>query len=257
MWYHNEVVVVILFFLGLITGFIGTNTGGSVFITVPIMMYLDIPLISAVASARLASTGTMVAGLWQFHKSGKVDYKLACFSSLFGIFGSIAGALLLINIPEIILRKTIGFFLLFLLLLSLIHQKNKQKSNDEIKEVPRFKKILGYLSFLVIGAIGGFVGAQAKLATFVFQLLFNKSISQSVGTRKVSGLVISLTALFMYGVSGIVNWTFGIILVCGTLIGSSFGAAYALKKGDGWMQNLFNIVIIILALMMMFEEMWV
>ncbi|WP_256534834.1 TSUP family transporter [Pseudomonas sp. 35 E 8] len=66
-----------LVLLGVITGFIGTNTGGSVFLTVPVMIWLGIPPQSSIATARLASVGTMFAGLRHFHNSGKVDYRLA------------------------------------------------------------------------------------------------------------------------------------------------------------------------------------
>ncbi|MCC8398777.1 MAG: TSUP family transporter, partial [Rickettsia endosymbiont of Labidopullus appendiculatus] len=73
----HDSIVFLLFILGLITGFIGTNTGGSVLVTVPIMIWLGISPQSAIASARVASIGTMVAGLRQFYKNGKVDFYLA------------------------------------------------------------------------------------------------------------------------------------------------------------------------------------
>jgi len=60
---HEWLTGVGLIFLGIITGFVGTNTGGSVFLTVPVMIWLGIAPQSSIATARLASVGTMVAGL--------------------------------------------------------------------------------------------------------------------------------------------------------------------------------------------------
>lgn len=65
----HVLILILLFILGLITGFIGTNTGGSVFITVPTMILLGISAQSAIASARLASVGTMIAGFRQLKRA--------------------------------------------------------------------------------------------------------------------------------------------------------------------------------------------
>lgn len=40
---HKWLTGVGLVFLGIIMGFVGTNTGGSVFLTVPVMIWLGIP----------------------------------------------------------------------------------------------------------------------------------------------------------------------------------------------------------------------
>jgi hypothetical protein len=100
--------------------------------------------------------------------------------------------------------------------------------------------------------IGGLFGGQAKLSTYLFIIFFRKTISESVGTRKVGGLVLSVGSLIIFGVSGIINWQYGFCLVIGTLLGANAGAKFALKKGDQWMESVFNIVVIALALRMLF-----
>ncbi|MFT4266728.1 MAG: sulfite exporter TauE/SafE family protein [Xenophilus sp.] len=245
---NNPIAIsIFLFLLGLVTGFIGTNTGGSAFLTVPVMIWLGISPLSSIASARVASVGTMLAGLREFHRQGKIDYKLAAPAAFFGLLGSILGASLLLKIDSSILHKVIGAITLLMIVLSLI--KRPLPSGDSIS---RKRKIFGYFSFVGIGALGGFFGGQAKLATYVFILVFNKTVSESVGTRKISGLFISLASLVVYGVGNIINWHFGLSLVVGTLIGSTLGARYALKKGDAWMERLLNGVVVVLALRMIF-----
>ena len=75
-------------------------------------------------------------------------------------------------------------------------------------------------------------------------------MSESVGTRKVNGLLVSLAAISVYGIHNLINWYFSLILIMGTLIGSTFGAKYALRKGDKWIENIFNLGVIILSLSM-------
>ena len=59
-----------LFFLGLITSFVGTNTGGSSLVTIPAMIAMGLPPQIAIASARVTSIGTLFAGLRQIVKTG-------------------------------------------------------------------------------------------------------------------------------------------------------------------------------------------
>ena len=236
-----------LFLLGIMTGFVGTNTGGSVFLTVPIMIWLGITPQSSIATARLASVGTMVAGLRHFHNQGKVDYALAVPAAALGLAGALGGANLLLQIDPALLHKIIGGLTLLMVELSLI----KRPHNSE---TPPFtiRRLFGYILFIPVGMIGGLFGGQAKLSTYLFIIFFRKNISESVGTRKVSGLVLSVGSLIIFGVSGIINWQYGCYLVIGTLLGANAGAKFALKKSDQWMECVLNIVVIALALRMLF-----
>lgn len=237
----------ILFLLGLITGFIGSNAGGSSLITVPVLISLGIAPPSAVATSRVASLGSMVAGIGPFHKEGKIDYKLALPSAFFALLGSVLGAYLLIHIPIVWVQKAIGLLTLLFTLLSFVKRKEKTEES-----VSNFKKIIGWISFFLCGLIGGFFGAQAILATYVFILIFNKTFIESLGTRKITGLAVAIPAVLLYGFHDLIHWISGLALVSGSFIGSSFGSRYAIKRGDKWIRPLFTALSIILSLKLLF-----
>lgn len=247
MIYNEWMTGVGLVILGVITGFVGTNTGGSVFLTVPVMIWLGIPPQSSIATARLASVGTMVAGLRHFHNKGKVDYVVAIPAAALGLLGALAGASLLLQIDPSLLHRIIGLLTLLLVALSLT---KKPSSPDTTPSMAR--RLFGYILFIPIGMIGGLFGGQAKLSTYLYIIFFKKTISESVGTRKVGGLVLSIGSLMIFGVSGIINWQYGCCLIIGTLLGANAGSKFALKKGDEWMETVFNVVVIGLALKMLF-----
>ncbi|MBN2991946.1 sulfite exporter TauE/SafE family protein [Pseudomonas cedrina subsp. fulgida] len=236
-----------LILLGLITGFVGTNTGGSVFLTVPVMIWLGIPPQSSVATARLASVGTMFAGLRHFHNSGKVDYRLAAPAAALGLAGALIGASLLVQMNPALLHKIIGGLTLLLVMQSLIR---KPHSRDNAPS--RLRRFWGYALFIPVGMMGGLFGGQAKLSTYLYILFFNKTISESIGTRKVGGLILSVGSLIIFGVNGIIDWPYGGCLMIGTLLGANAGAQFALQKGDQWMESAFNVIVIALALKMLF-----
>ncbi|KRP63936.1 sulfite exporter TauE/SafE family protein [Pseudomonas orientalis] len=236
-----------LVMLGVITGFIGTNTGGSVFLTVPVMIWLGIPPQSSIATARLASVGTMFAGLRHFHNSGKVDYRLAAPAAALGLAGALVGASLLVHIDPALLHKIIGGLTLLLVALSLIRKPHSPKAAPS-----SLRRFCGYVLFVPVGMIGGLFGGQAKLSTYLYIIFFKKTISESIGTRKVGGLILSVGSLIIFGISGIINWQYGCCLIIGTLVGANAGAKFALQKGDKWMESAFNVVVVALALKMLF-----
>ncbi|WP_460950683.1 sulfite exporter TauE/SafE family protein [Pseudomonas marginalis] len=236
-----------LVLLGVITGFIGTNTGGSVFLTVPVMIWLGIPPQSSIATARLASVGTMFAGLRHFHNSGKVDYRLAAPAAALGLAGALIGASLLVQIDPALLHKIIGGLTLLLVALSLIRKLHSPKATPS-----SLRRFCGYVLFVPVGMIGGLFGGQAKLSTYLYIIFFKKTISESIGTRKVGGLILSVGSLIIFGISGIINWQYGCCLIIGTLVGANAGAKFALQKGDKWMESAFNVVVVALALKMLF-----
>ncbi len=236
-----------LVLLGVITGLIGTNTGGSVFLTVPVMIWLGIPPQSSIATARLASVGTMFAGLRHFHNSGKVDYRLAAPAAALGLAGALIGASLLVQIDPALLHKIIGGLTLLLVALSLIRKPHSPKATPS-----SLRRFCGYVLFVPVGMIGGLFGGQAKLSTYLYIIFFKKTISESMGTRKVGGLILSVGSLIIFGISGIINWQYGCCLIIGTLVGANAGAKFALQKGDKWMESAFNVVVVALALKMLF-----
>ncbi|AZF15284.1 hypothetical protein C4J92_1790 [Pseudomonas sp. R3-18-08] len=182
MMSHEWLTGVGLVFLGIITGFVGTNTGGSVFLTVPVMIWLGIPPQSSIATARLASVGTMVAGLRHFHNQGKVDYALAFPAAALGLVGALGGTSVLLQIDPALLHKVIGGLTLLLVALSLI---KKPRSGETPPSAIR--RLFGYILFIPVGMIGGLFGGQAKLSTYLFIIFLGKPSANRWGPAKSAG----------------------------------------------------------------------
>ncbi|CRM64246.1 Sulfite exporter TauE/SafE [Pseudomonas sp. 52 E 6] len=189
----------------------------------------------------------MFAGLRHFHNSGKVDYRLAAPAAALGLAGALIGASLLVQIDPALLHKIIGGLTLLLVALSLIRKPHSPKATPS-----SFRRFCGYVLFVPVGMIGGLFGGQAKLSTYLYIIFFKKTISESIGTRKVGGLILSVGSLIIFGISGIINWQYGCCLIIGTLVGANAGAKFALQKGDKWMESAFNVVVVALALKMLF-----
>ncbi len=126
------------------------------------------------------------------------------------------------------LSRAVGVLTLLLLCLPLFLKKNKLHS----KPPSLSKKIVGYSLFLLASMIAGFYGEQGLITTYLFIIFFNKTISESAGTRIVSALASTIAPCIIYGFQGFIDWAVVGALMSGTMLGATLGAQYALKKGD-------------------------
>ena len=241
---------VFLFFLGLVTSFVGTNTGGSSLVTIPAMIAFGLPPQVAIACARVTSIGTLIAGLRAFHQKKKVDYKIAFPAAIVSLIGASFGAVIMTHFTAIHLNRTVGILTICLMSLSYFFKQNKSKP----KSASHFKKIVGYSLFFFASMIGGFYGGQGLITTYLFVLFFNKTISESAGTRKVSALASTIAPCIIYGFHHFIDWPIVVALMSGTMLGATAGAHYALKKGDGWIEKLLMSVGILLAIKLLLTD---
>lgn len=239
-----------LFILGFVTSFVGTNTGGSSLVTIPAMIAMGLPPAVAIASARVTSIGTLFAGLRAFHKQKKVDYKIALPAAILSIIGASTGAIIMAHVSTVFLMRIVGILTILLLSFSYFFRKRKYHT----KPVTRKQKFFGYSLFLFTSMIGGFYGGQGIITTVIFVLFFNKTMSESAGTRKVSALAGNVGPCIIYAFYNFIDWPVVAALMSGTILGSTAGANYALKKGDAWIEKLFMIVAVLLAIKLLLTE---
>ncbi|MCX7123309.1 MAG: sulfite exporter TauE/SafE family protein [Gammaproteobacteria bacterium] len=229
---------ILLFLLGLCTSCISSTTGGSAFINVPVMIFLGFPPAMAIASARMTAVGTSLAGISQFHKFGKIDYRLAWPAALLSIVGAAMGALFTTKLSDTALSHLIGGVTLALLFLSYFL---KRKAGAEIS-ASRVKRAFGYSLFLITSTVGGVFGGMGMINTYIFMMCFHKKVAESIGTRKVVTLAVSIAAALVYGVHGFINWYAVAALMAGTVIGTIVATGFMLRRGDRFIEIAFMLI---------------
>ncbi|OGM29761.1 hypothetical protein A2630_01300 [Candidatus Woesebacteria bacterium RIFCSPHIGHO2_01_FULL_44_10] len=232
----------LVFIVGLIASFLGINTGGGGLVSIPALIFLGFPPQIAIATNKFGSLGMSGTGLFRFHKSGEVDYKVAIPIAILSIIGAYFGANSLLTIPNQILEKIVGVLILAVLGVVLLDRK----SGLEKKELNRpALKIFGYLSFLFVGFWGAFFGGGfAIFSSYILILIFGKTLIESAGTQQLLATGIAVMAVFIYGTHGIIDWFYGAFLIIGMSLGSYLGASYGIKKGDTWVKKLFVVMVL-------------
>jgi len=245
----------IVFLVGFAATFIGTTTGGAMLFILPVLIFVGLPPLIAIATSMFAALGANAIGLYRFHLSGKVDFKIGFIAAFFSVIGALLGAHIIINVPKSILHKFIAVFLLLVLIMLVVKKAGLKEFSYHVahKGYSFLRMCVGSFLFFLTGIQGGMIGGQGTFSNYILIFVFGKTFLEAAGTRKIASLAAVITALIVFLSHHLVNFEFGIVLLLGRSLGAFTGAAYGIKKGDEWVRKIFIIVIVIMAVRLMFR----
>lgn len=241
------------FIFVLVTGataaFVGALVGGGGLISIPALMFIGISPQAAIATNRLSSFGLSFGAIAKYWKENKINWRRAFLLTLISLPGTYIGTKILIEIDKNLLSKLAGVIILIMLPLIFI---NKKISHLE-EEIPKTHKIAGGISYFFVSIYGGFFGAgTGTLARYVLMLLLKMKAVESNATDIVVGCLSSILGLALLLNTGYINWTLGLVMFVGMLIGGWLGAHVAVKKGDEWVKIAFVGITLVMGVKLLF-----
>lgn len=233
---------IIVLIVGAAGGFFNTFVGAGSLLTIPVLIFLGLPPLTAIATNRLGVTGSDIASWYGFHVKNMIDYKAAAILAAPALAGSAVGANLILNINEEALKQIVGIITLLILLLIML------KPDMGVRSIKRTMSNYHYvtaavLSFIV-GVYGGFYGAGA--GTFLFYILilfFGETFIGSAGTHAPANLAFSITAAVIFAYNGVIDYLWAVTLFMGSFAGSYISAYYSEKIGNVWIKRIFFAVV--------------
>lgn len=237
-------IFIIIIIAGFAVGIINTLAGSGSVITFSIFMALGMPAPMANGTLRLGVIMQTATAAFRFHRKGKLDIKKALILAIPIILGSIAGALIAVQMPHDLFEKIIGGVLLVLLIFIVFDPK---KWIEEQKE--KTSKKTGFLQLLLffgIGLYGGFVHIGVGiflLSGLVLQAGYDLVKANAIKVFLV--LMYSPFAIAIYVLDGQMEWVIGSIAAIGHFAGGIVGSQLAIKKGAGFVRMLLIIIVFI------------
>ena len=241
--------IISVFLVGILASFIGSIAGSGALLIIPFLIFIGLPPQAAIATNKMGTVGTYIGSTPKFFKAKKILWKYVPLFMLLSLIGAYVGANALLTINEDILMKMTGAILLLMLPTLFIGKEFGVKQ----REVTRRKKIIGYVLFLLVMIFAGFFGGGATTLTFcVLTTFFGLTINQANGTTTIPWLALSLLALTIFAINGIVDYYLGTSLFLGTVIGGRLGAHTAIRKGNEWVRLILMIVLLISGIKFLF-----
>ncbi len=247
---HYYLLFLFLVFMGFLSGFIDSISGGGGLISVPALSLTGMPMASILGTNKLQSSiGTSIAVLKYY------QHDLLCFVTvyrglLFGLMGAVCGAILVTHVSNHFMVLLVPFVMLGVYIFNLFNKKigihPGKKRLSELAFFSIFGFILGFYDSFVGPGTGNF-----WLISIVFFLGY--TFVEASGYAKVLNLKSNLFSLIIFLYYGKVNFIYGFTMAIGQVAGNYCGAHMVILKGSKMVRPIFMTVVFITILIMFYE----
>ena len=233
--------ILLLFVAGLLGGALNSIAGGGTFITFPALVFAGVPPIAANATNTFSSFAGYVSGAYAFRQEMVEHKKTVILMVIASLIGGAVGAYLLLHIQEREFNTVIPWLMLFATLMFIyggqIGVYLKGLSTRNSKAQTAWLMFLGVL-FLLIAVYGGFFNAGLGIITLSYLVLAGFSnINMMNGLKLLVSTFVSIIAIAIFTMNGMIAWSQGIVVMLGTLIGGYYSAILSTRLSQSTIRN--------------------
>ncbi len=244
----NTEIVLLLFFVAAVAGWVDVIAGGGGLLTIPVLVLIGMPPATAIATNKLqGSVGTLIATIYFIRKRAVNLARLKlCICMTFA--GSVFGSWFVLQIdPQkliwalpILLAAT-GLYFLFA---------------PNIDDTQRKQKItlvaFAILITPLLGFYDGFFGpGTGSFMALAFVLFCGYSLPSATANAKILNFTSNISSLLYFILYGDIAWLAGLTMVGGQICGAVVGAKMVLKKGTALIKPVVVIVCLVMSINML------
>lgn len=242
--------LLIVFFVTLIGDIFAAVIGGGGFLVHPVLLALGIPGPIALANDMAASAGAAASGAYVFHRRQLMDYRQLTWWMPGLLLGPIAGALLLVYVPEWLLRDMVVVNALAGGILLVIFGFDKVPSEDS--PLPRWWRGYALVFGFLVGIYFGFGGAGAGvLASALLIGVMRNGLRHTVGLKNIICFVPGLTACASYLAQQLIVPALFFTMLAASVAGGYIGSRLIVGVQERTLKIIFLGCIVIVAFLML------
>ncbi|WP_093321777.1 TSUP family transporter [Thorsellia anophelis] len=228
-----------LFSIALIAGFIDSIAGGGGLITIPALLALSgLTPAEALATNKLQAVGGSFSASLYFVRKKTIDLWQCKFLILTTFIGAIIGASLVRFLSKEVLETLLPILIIVVGCYFLFSPKIGEKDQK-----PRLSYAFMGLITALIGFYDGFFGpATGSFFTLAFVTLIGFNLISATAHAKVMNFTSNFGSLLFFAFTGNIVWHIGLIMLLGQVIGATFGARMVISKGHKLIRPMLVIV---------------
>ena len=213
-----------------LAGAVNSVAGGGTLISFPALIWLGLNSVTANATSTVAIWPGSVGSIWGYRRelqSAEARFRILIVPSL---IGGLAGALALRWTPAPVFDRMVPFLILFATLLFMV-QETVQRLFDTAGKGGRQTRhwLIGAICFqLMVGIYGGYFGAGIGILMLAALSILGLNDIHEMNSLKVvfGGSINGIAALYFVS-SGMVHWSYVLIMAAGAIAGGWGGAGMA------------------------------
>ncbi|MDN3643737.1 sulfite exporter TauE/SafE family protein [Lutimonas halocynthiae] len=246
-----ELELILLAFIGLVTGVINTLAGGGSLLTLPMLIFLGLPPSVANGTNRIAILIQSIVTNAGFRSKGINTYPFSIYFGISATLGAILGAQLAIEIDGALFNKILAIIMVIVVAYLVLNRKAKLE--DVIERVSGKHLWTSIILFFFVGIYGGFIQAGVGFLMLLVLSGVNRfSLVKSNALKIVITGIYTVFAVIIFMVNDKINWEYGLILAFGNAVGGWFASRWSVSKGDGLVKIFLIVMVIIMAIKLWF-----
>lgn len=238
--------------LALLAGFVDSIAGGGGMISLPAYYLAGLPPALAAGTNKLSAMMGTALATTTYARAGKVDWRVGIPGVAGALAASALGALLMVGLPENVVRILVLCCIPVAALLTLRKRKPAETQKRELSA-----KATGWIALAVgfgIGFYDGLVGpGTGTFLILLFVQIFSMNEVLASGTAKVVNLASNLAALVSLLCTGHVLILLGIPVGLCAMLGAALGSRMTLKHGAGLVRGMMLAVLALLLAKMLVD----
>ncbi len=246
-----EFKLLLLFVIGILTGFINILAGGGSLITLPLLIFLGLPGSMANGTNRVAILIQNLAAIMSYRQLNIFPWRPSLLAVPPALLGTYIGATLAVNIPDHLFKPMLAAIMVgitFLIWLDPAHRWNLQLPLPQALKTGLF-----LLAFFFIGLYGGFIQAGIGFLLITVLLISGFDMVTVNAIKILVVFVFTILALGIFIWHGQVNFAFGLALGLGSALGGFIGTRVAVKKGHEWVKGFVIVMVILFAIKLVWD----
>jgi uncharacterized membrane protein YfcA len=226
--------------------------GGAGLLQFPALIFLGLPFGIALATHKIASVALGVGATVRHWREGSLSPRLSLQILAWGLPGVVAGATVILAIPDRAAEIALGLLTTALGVYSL---SNRQLGLDYTPRTLTWREqFVGGATLFVIGLLNGSLSSGTGLFCTLwlvrwYGLDYRRAVAH---TLVLVGMFWNGTGAVTLGLLGEVQWSWIPVLLGGSLIGGYVGAHLSIVKGNRWIKRVFELVTILVGLKLVF-----
>lgn len=214
--------------LALLAGLIDAIAGGGGLITVPLLLWVGLSPVEALATNKAQAVWGSFAATANFVRRGAVDLRGAARTVACTFAGAAAGALLVQHLATDLLERLVPLLLIGFALYFLFSPRVSDIDSQHRIGETAFALVIG----TAVGFYDGFFGpGTGTFFAMGYVALLGYGLRRATAHAKLMNFTSNLAALLIFLFGGHVVWAVALMMAAGQLVGGWIGAHLVLRHG--------------------------
>ena len=248
----HESVVLFLFAIAIIAGFVDAIAGGGGLITVPSLLLSGVPPLTVLGTNRMQSAIGELTAFLTFWRKNAINVDGLWYGATATLIGAIAGSFSVSLFSTDLLRTLLPILMVLITIYSIVSGRLRSSVRSEARlSIPTFMIWGG----LFIGFYNGFFGpGVGSIWMLAFIALLGLTVKEASIATKPLNLIGNVVSMCFFAYLGYVDYALGLAMGAGQVIGALVGSHLVISNGDKIVRPVFIAVCLLMTAKLLYES---